>query len=181
MAKTMTLREELLYKMHVFEGRWEKFAEKNDLEVRFIGNEDFYKLVEKAAVIRARLKFKEYWEDGGYEVYALKQEMYGSWNMLKDLCKIWDLDKPGFEADAHARQLLHDAYNYELSLFNDLLKHEYSEIRKQRLEEAMETRWESNKIALMQVRESHRDVYDGVSERSIVQAYDEYVNCGKDW
>ena len=77
-------------------------------------------------------------------------------------------------------EIIH-AYNYELSLFNDMLKHEYSEIRKQRLEEAMETRWESNKIALMQVRESHRDVYDGVSERSIVQAYDEYVNCGKDW
>jgi len=177
MAKTMTLREELLYKMHVFEGRWEKFAEKNDLEVRFIGNEDFYKLVEKAAVIRAILRYKRGWgddEEGFKMIYEVG---------IDEFClnEFGNLDRNAADVKQAFRVGLHNAYNDELKIFNDLLKHEYSEIRKQRFEEAMETRWESNKIALMQVRESHRDVYDGVSERSIVQAYDEYVNCGKDW
>lgn len=177
MAKTMTLREELLYKMHVFEGRWEKFAEKNDLEVRFIGNEDFYKLVEKAAVIRAILRYKRGWGDdkeGFKEIYGMS---------IDEFClnEFGNLDRKAEDAIQSFRVGLHNAYNDELKIFNGLLKHEYSEIRKQRLEEAMETRLESNKIALMQVRESHRDVYDGVSERSIVQAYDEYVNYGKDW
>lgn len=174
MARMMTLREELLYKMHVFESRWEKFCKKNDLKVIFIGNEDFYKLIEKAAVMRAKMKFAKYWHDGGYEEYALKQDMYGSWNLLEYLADIWNLDKIWFEADTHARQFLHDAYNYELSVFNDMLHDNYHKL----LDDIYR---EKHNKTLNEFYKDHRDMYCGVSERSITQAYDEYVKCGKDW
>jgi hypothetical protein len=179
MARTMTLREELLYKMHVFEGRWEKFAKKNDLEVRFIGNEDFYKLVEKAAVIRAILMCESGWSD--FNDKSFFEQVYGKPMDEYYYNEFSNLDRTADEVDKWVRNGIHSAYNHELEVFNEMLRRDWKEIREHRLEEAMETRLESNKIALMQVRESHRDVYDGVSERSIVQAYDEYVNCGKDW
>jgi hypothetical protein len=168
MAKTMTLREELLYKMHVFEGRWEKFAKKNDLEVRFIGNEDFYKLVERAAVIRATLRVMDYWSKGGVVSW------FDEWDPLniKDVYK--NLDIPGFSIDPHVRQFLHDAYNFELSMFNDSLHDAYSKLQDRLYREARAK-------TLDTFYKEHRDMYCGISEKDIAQAYDEYVNCGKDW
>ena len=168
MAKTMTLREELLYKMHVFEGRWEKFCKKNDLEVIFIGNEDFYKLVERAAVIRATLRVMDYWNNGGAISW------FDGWDPfnIKDVYK--NLDIPGFSIDPRVRQFIHDSYNLELTIFNDLLHERYSKLQDRLYREAREKTLEA-------FYNEHRDMYCGISEKDIVQAYEEYVNCGKDW